>query len=127
MEKSPLAGRIDRAARDLMMSQGIRAGRTVSSIPFGYDRNGRPLRVWRRRKDVTLRSCFAYPVVDGPGVALLVVLPPFLAVMALPVLDMMVHIKPGNALNPVTLLILPFTLPLVASVSLTIGYILLFL
>jgi hypothetical protein len=108
------------------MSQGIRAGQTVSSIPFGYDRHGRPLRVWRRRKDVTLRSCFAYPVVDGPGVALLVVMPPFLAIMALPVFDMMVHFRPGNALNPVALLILPFTLPLVATVGLTVGYILLF-
>ncbi|WP_435006394.1 hypothetical protein P12x_003967 [Tundrisphaera lichenicola] len=68
-----------------------------------------------------------YPLVDGPGVALLVFLPPFLAIMALPVLDMMVHFRPGNALNPVALLILPFTLPLVVSVSLTIGYILIFL
>ena len=85
-----------------------------------------PCRVWRRRKDVTLKSCFAYPVVDGPGVALLVVMPPFLAVMAVPVFDMMVHFRPGNALNPVALLILPFTLPLVATVGLTVGYILLF-
>ncbi len=110
-----------------MMGQGIRAGQTVSSIPFGFDRNGRPLRIWRRRKDLTLRSCFAYPVVDGPGIALLIVLPPFLAIMALPVFDMMVHIRPGNALDPVNLLILPFTLPMVASFSLTVGYVLLFL
>jgi hypothetical protein len=110
------------------MSQWIRSGQTVSSIPFGYDRYGRPLRVWRRRrKDVTLRDCFAYPVVDGPGIALLVLMPPFLAIMALPIFDMMVHFRPGNALNPVALLILPFTLPLVISVVLTVGYILIFL
>ena len=108
------------------MGQGIRAGQTVSSIPFGFDRNGRPLRVWRRRKDLSLGESFRYPIVDGPGIALLVFLPPFLAIMALPVFDMLVQIKPGNALNPIFLLILPFTLPLVASFSLTIGYVLIF-
>ena len=109
------------------MGQGIRAGQTVSSIPFGFDRNGRPLRVWRRRKDVSLGECFLYPIVDGPGIALLVFLPPFLAFMALPVFDMIVNFKPGNALNPIALLIVPFTLPLVASFALTIGYVLIFL
>jgi hypothetical protein len=99
------------------MGQGIRAGQTVSSIPYGYDRNGRPLRIWRKRRNLSLREGFAYPLVDGPGIALLVFLPPFLAIMALPALDMMVHFKPGNALNPVALLIIPFTL---------IGYILIF-
>jgi hypothetical protein len=108
------------------MGQGIHAGRTVSSIPVGYDRYGRPLRIWRKRKNLTLREAFAYPIVDGPGIALLVFLPPFLAIMALPVFDMMVHIKPGNVLNPVALLIIPFTIPLVASFTLTIGYILIF-
>jgi hypothetical protein len=108
------------------MGQGIRAGQTISSIPFGYDRNGRPLRIWRKRKNLTLKEGFAYPVVDGPGIALLVFLPPFLAIMALPVFDMIVHIKVGNVLNPVAVLIIPFTLPLVVSFSLTLGYILIF-
>ena len=108
------------------MGQGIRAGQTVSSIPYGFDRDGRPLRVWRRRKDLSLGESFLYPLVDGPGIALLVFLPPFLAIMALPVFDMLVQIKPGNVLNPVALLILPFTLPLVASFALTIGYVLIF-
>jgi hypothetical protein len=108
------------------MGQGIRAGQTISSIPYGFDRHGRPLRIWRRRKDLSLRESFLYPIVDGPGIALLVFLPPFLAIMALPVFDMMVHIKPGNVLNPVALLILPFTLPLIVSFSLTIGYVLIF-
>src|SRR5206468_2133570 len=80
------------------MGQGIRAGQTISSIPYGFDRYGRPLRIWRRRKDLSLRESFLYPIVDGPGIALLVFLPPFLAIMALPVFDMMVHIKPGNVL-----------------------------
>ncbi len=109
------------------MGQGYRAGQTISSVPFGFDRNGRPLRIRRRRKAVRLRDCLAYPLVDGPGVALLVFLPPFLAIMALPALDLVVHFQPGNALSPVHLLIIPFTLPLVASFSLTVGYVLLFL
>ncbi len=108
------------------MGQGIQASRKVSSIPFGFDRNGRPLRVWRRRKDVTLRECWLYPIVDGPGIALLIFLPPLLAIMALPVFDMLVHIKPGNVLNPINLLILPFTLPLVSSFAFTLGYVLIF-
>ena len=108
------------------MGQGMRAGRTVSSIPFGFDRDGRPLRIWRRRKDVSLGDGLRYPLVDGPGIALMVVLPPFLAIMALPVFDMMVHFKPGNALSPVALLMIPFTMPLVACSTLTIGYILIF-
>jgi hypothetical protein len=109
------------------MGQGIRAGQTVSSIPFGFDRDGRPLRIWRRRKDLSLGENFRYPVVDGPGVALMVFLPPFLAIMALPVFDMVVHITPENALNPINLLIIPFSLPLIASFTLTIGYVLIFL
>ena len=108
------------------MGQGLRAGQTISSIPYGFDRYGRPFRVWRRRKNLSIAEGFAYPVVDGPGIALLVFLPPFLAIMALPVFDMMVHFQPGNALNPVALLILPFTLPLIVSFSLTVGYILIF-
>jgi hypothetical protein len=108
------------------MGQGIRAGQTVSSIPFGFDRNGRPLRIWRKRRNLSLREGFFYPIVDGPGIALLVFLPPFLAIMAVPVFDIMVQFKPGNVLNPIALLIIPFTLPLVACFSLTIGYILIF-
>ena len=109
------------------MGQGIRAGQTVSSIPFGFDREGRPLRIWRRRRDLSIGESFRYPVVDGPGIALMVLLPPFLAIMAFPVFDMMIHITPENALNPFNLLIVPFSMPLVVSFTLTIGYILLFL
>ena len=54
-------------------------------------------------------------------------LPPFLAIMALPVFDMVVHITPENVLNPINLLIIPFSLPLITSFTLTIGYVLIFL
>jgi hypothetical protein len=109
------------------MGQGIRAGQTVSSIPFGFDRYGRPLRTWRRRKNLSLGEGLLYPVVDGPGIALMVMFPPFLAIMALPVFDLIIRFTPENALNPVNLLIVPFSLPLVVSFTLTIGYVLLFL
>ena len=109
------------------MAYTVRHGQTISSVPFGYDRNGRRLRVVRRIKDDRLRHCFSYPLVDGPGVALLFFFPPFLAIMALPVIDLMVHFRPGNALNPVALLILPFTLPLDVCFALTVGYLLLFI
>ena len=101
-------------------------GRTISSVPFGLDRNGRPIRSYRRRKEVKLASCLTYPLVDGPGIAMLVALPPFLAIMAMPVFDLLVAFKPGNALSPVALLIVPFTLPLACSFVLTVGYVLLF-
>ena len=108
------------------MGQGIRTDRTVSSIPYGFDRYGRPLRIWRRRKDLSIGESLRYPLVDGPGIVLLVLLPPFLAFMALPILDMVVQIKPENALSPIALLLIPFSLPLVISFSLTTGYVLLF-
>jgi hypothetical protein len=119
--------RIEPRTRVKLMGQGIRAGQTVSSIPYGFDRYGRPLKIWRRRKDLSLGESLRYPLVDGPGIALLVLLPPFLAFMALPVLDLVVQIKPENALSPIALLVIPFSLPLVISFSLTIGYLLLFL
>lgn len=108
------------------MAQAIRQGRTVSSVPFGYDRNGRRLRTFRRIKDDRLRHCWAYPLMDGAGVALLFFFPPLLAIMALPVIDLIVQFKPSNALNPVALLIIPFTMPLVLSFTFFVGYILIF-
>ena len=109
------------------MAQAIRHGRTISSVPFGFDRDGRRLRTYRRIKDDRLRHCWAYPLMDGAGVALLFFFPPFLAIMALPVMDLMVQFKPSNALNPVNLLIIPFTMPLITCFTFLIGYILIFL
>ena len=108
------------------MAQAIRHGQTVSSVPHGFDRHGRRIRRVRRIKDDRLRQCWSYPLIDGPGVALLFFPPPFLAIMALPVIDLMVRFRPGNALNPVNLLIIPFTLPLVTCFAFTVGYLLIF-
>ena len=108
------------------MPQAIRHGQTISSVPFGYDRNGRRLRTYRRIKDDRIRHCWAYPLTDGAGVALLFFFPPFLAIIALPVMDLIVSFSPSNALSPVNLLILPFTMPLVICFAFWVGYILLF-
>lgn len=108
------------------MAHAFRPGQMVSSVPYGFDRNGRRLRTIRRIKDDRLRHCWAYPLIDGPGVALLFFLPPFLAIMALPAIDLLVQFRPENALNPVNLLILPFTLPLITCFALTVGYLLIF-
>jgi hypothetical protein len=107
------------------MGQGRYAGRKISQIPVGYDREGRPIRTRKRRKDKP-GDVVLYPIVDGPGVALLVVWPPFLAVMTLPVIDLFVTFNPRNVLNPILLLMIPFTLPLVGSFALVMGYILMF-
>ena len=108
------------------MAQAIRHGQTISSVPFGYDRNGRRLRTYRRIKDDRIRHCWAYPLTDGAGVALLFFFPPFLAIIALPVMDLIVSFSPSNALSPVNLLILPFTMPLITCFAFWVGYILLF-
>ena len=109
------------------MGRDIRASQTVSSIPYGFDRYGRPLRIWRKRRDLSLGEALRYPVIDGPGIALMVLLPPFLSIMTLPSFDMIVHFKPGNVLSPFHLIMIPFALPLVFCSTLTIGYALIFL
>ena len=108
------------------MAQAIRHGQTISSVPFGYDRNGRRLRTYRRIKDDRIRHCWAYPLTDGAGVALLFFFPPFLTIIALPVMDLIVSFSPSNALNPINLVILPFSMPLVTCFAFWVGYILLF-
>lgn len=106
-----------------------RGGQVISSVPVGYDREGRPIRTRRRRRagDYELVDALLYPVADGPGVALLVFMPPPLTLMTLPVFDIFVEFSSANALNPIHLLLLPFALPLVGSFAVFLGYILLFL
>jgi hypothetical protein len=109
------------------MSQGSLSGRrSISSIPVGFDREGRPIRVRRRKRDYDLIDTLLYPVVDGPGVALLVFTPPLLAVMTLPVIDIFAEFSNRNALNPLVLLLLPIAIPLITAFALAMGYILLY-
>jgi hypothetical protein len=108
------------------MSQGTRTGKIISSIPVGYDSEGRPIRVRRRKRDYDVVDTLLYPMTDGPGVAMLVFLPPLLAVMTLPVIDIFAEISSRNALNPVHLLLVPIALPLIVSFVMMMGYILLY-
>ena len=108
------------------MSEGPFAGQKISSVPVGFDSEGRPLRTRRRRRKDRPGDVVLYPIVDGPGVALLVVWPPLLTIMTLPVLDLFVSFTPKNVLNPINLLMLPFAMPLIGAFAMLFGYILMF-
>jgi hypothetical protein len=100
--------------------------RRVSSIPVGYDAEGRPIRVRRRKRDYSPVDTVLYPLADGPGVALLLFLPPPLAVMTLPVIDLFALVSAKNALAPLVLLLVPVALPLIAAFAMVAGFVLLF-
>jgi hypothetical protein len=87
----------------------------------------RSLRSGRTRRIDNFGDCLLYPFRDGPGVALLVFFPPFLWLMSIPVFDVIAALAPRGEFNALALLIVPFTLPLVSSFALTLGYALLFL
>jgi hypothetical protein len=74
-----------------------------------------------------LGASLVYPLRDGPGVAMLVLVPPFLWFMSIPVLDLIAALAPSGEFNALALLMVPFTLPLVSSFILLLGYVLLFL
>lgn len=75
-----------------------------------------------------MASTLLYPISDGPGVALLVVLPPVMWLMSVPVFDIIRYLFPvDRTFNPIALFIVPLTLPLAIGFVLFFGYILLFL
>jgi hypothetical protein len=80
----------------------------------------------RRGRADHLGECLLYPLRDGPGVAMLAVIPTFLWVMSIPVFDVIAAVSPQGGFNALALLIVPFTLPLVASFVLVFGYMVLF-
>ena len=104
------------------MGQGSRSFQIISSVPVGYDRDGNPVRIRRRKRDYNVVDTLLYPIADGPGVGLLVIMPPLLALMTLPVIDVFTAITATNALNPVHLLLVPMALPLVGSFAVVVGY-----
>ena len=79
--------------------------------------------------DDTLGACLLYPVTDGPGVALLVVMPLLLWVASVPVLDILNTIGSGprGGFNPLLLLVAPLAFPLVLAFVAISGYLMLFL
>ena len=69
------------------------------------------------------RECLVYPLVDGPGVAILVFLPPVFLFQSLPVFDVISVIDPFNRGNwALGLLVLPIFVPMLFSFAMVFGY-----
>jgi hypothetical protein len=92
---------------------------------------GSGISIRRRRRPgglAFLGSCLAYPLIDGPGLGLLVLFPPFLWLLSLPIFDVIAMIDPFRKGDwALGLLVLPVFLPVLFSFAMTLGYVLLFL
>jgi hypothetical protein len=84
---------------------------------------------WRHaRVSPTLGECLLYPLKDGPGLGLLVFLPPILWVLSLPVFDVISVLQPMTKGDwALGLLVVPVMIPMIFSFAMTFGYALLFL
>lgn len=82
----------------------------------------------RRGQPIGLGEVLTFPLRDGPGLVLLVLFPPFLTIMSVPVFDIVMFFRDGprGGFNPLALLLIPFSLPLIISFSFTGGYLLLY-
>jgi hypothetical protein len=86
-----------------------------------------PSRRLHKRVAPGLLECLAYPLIDGPGVAILIFLPPVLLFQSLPTFDVISIIDPFNRGNwALGLLVLPIFLPMMFSFAMVLGYALLF-
>ena len=75
-----------------------------------------------------LGECLVFPLLDGPGVGLLVLLPAVLFFLSLPIFDVVELVEPVTRANwALGLLYMPIFLPLMISFSLFFGYGLMFL
>jgi hypothetical protein len=106
---------------------GAGAPLTRTEVEAALDRKAASGPRRRGKLDDRLAACLLYPLQDGPGVALLVVFPPFLWVMSIPVFDLVAALRPRGEFNSLALLIVPFTLPLVFTFAIALGYAVLFL
>jgi hypothetical protein len=87
-----------------------------------------PLRWRHARVAPSLGECLLYPLTDGPGLALLLFLPPVLWVLSLPIFDIIAVLQPLTKSDwALGLLIVPVMVPVIFSFSMTFGYVLLFL
>ena len=88
---------------------------------YGYRRRLHP------RVAPGLLECLAYPFTDGPGVGILVFMPPVLLFLSLPIFDVVAIIDKVNRFDwALGLLVLPIFLPLITVFALVFGYGLLF-
>lgn len=75
-----------------------------------------------------LGECLAFPLLDGPGVGLLVALPPVLFILSLPLFDVVAMIEPDTRADwALGLLYMPVLMPLMFCFGLFFGYGLMFL
>jgi hypothetical protein len=89
---------------------------------FGPPRRRRP------RAAPGLLECLTYPLTDGPGVGLLVLLAPLLLLLSLPVFDVIAIIEPLSRGDfALGLLVLPIVTPMATTLALVLGWGLLFL
>jgi hypothetical protein len=84
---------------------------------------------WRHARVMPgLGECLIYPLSDGPGIGLMVFLPPLLWLFSLPIFDVIALIDPlGRAHWAIGLLVLPVLIPMMFGFAMVIGYGLLFL
>lgn len=84
---------------------------------------------WRHpRVRPGLGECLLYPLLDGPGLGLLVLFPPAMWVLSLPVFDFIAMLQPLTKGDwRLGLMVLPIFIPLLISFSMIFGYVLLFL
>ncbi len=69
-----------------------------------------------------------YPITDGPGIALLVLLPPILWMLTLPIFDLIAVMSPIDKGHwALGLMVVPVMTPMMFSLAMTLGYALLFL
>lgn len=69
-----------------------------------------------------LFECLAYPLTDGPGVGILIFLPPLLLFLSLPIFDVVALIDTSRVNWALGLLILPIMTPLITVFALVFGY-----
>ena len=83
---------------------------------------------WRHARIApSLTECLLYPVSDGPGLGLLVLLPPLLWFLSLPIFDIIAVLHPMTKSHWVLgLLIVPVMIPVLFSFAMTFGYALLY-
>jgi hypothetical protein len=73
-------------------------------------------------------ECLAYPLSDGPGLGLLVFFPPALWGLSLPIFDLIAVLESLTKSDwALGLMVLPVFIPLMFSLAMTLGYVLLFL
>lgn len=83
---------------------------------------------WRHpRVAPRLGECLLYPLTDGPGLGLLIFLPPMLWILSLPIFDVIAVIQPLTKGDwALGLLVVPVLIPMLFSFSMVFGYALLF-